>query len=110
MVTHGNDKGAVIFVCYAAAVIQVVVVGVCQHRVNRKLNKLYKAIIADTDREKEEMGILALGRSLLRDGKMMYKKGSSDNEVHVFLFDHMLLITRKKDSTYRVFRKVPQLT
>jgi RHO1 GDP-GTP exchange protein 1/2 len=68
------------------------------------LKRLHKLIIGN----EEDTRILKLqqeGRQVIREGNVVLKK-SSDGDVYVFLFDHILLLTKKKDSFYRVCRKV----
>jgi hypothetical protein len=46
-------------------------------------------------------------RKLIREGVLHYRKASGDIELTVFLFDHMFVMTKKKENdTYKVFRTV----
>ncbi len=48
---------------------------------------------------------MAEGRTLIRDGKLNLRRAASDAEVTCFLFDHMLVITRQKDTGYKIIKK-----
>lgn len=68
-----------------------------------RLGRLHKQIIG-LDEETDMLRLTEEGRQIIRDGKLIMKK-TSDQEVTVFLFDHLLLVTRKKDNNYKIARK-----
>jgi hypothetical protein len=45
------------------------------------------------------------GRQILRDGKLIIKK-PTEAEIYMFLFDHLLVITKKKENFYKIIRRV----
>jgi hypothetical protein len=46
-------------------------------------------------------------RKLIREGVLYYRKASGDLELTVFLFDHMFVMTKRKENdTFKVFRTV----
>nr|KAJ3423238.1 RHO1 GDP-GTP exchange protein 2 [Polyrhizophydium stewartii] len=70
-----------------------------------KLSRLEKQILFG-EGEKEDMRLNEEGRTIVRDGKLMMKRAGNDVEMTVFLFDHMFLITRKKENGYyKIARK-----
>jgi RHO1 GDP-GTP exchange protein 1/2 len=44
------------------------------------------------------------GRLIIRDGKLLIKR-PTESEVYVFLFDHMLLVGKKKDNVYKIVKR-----
>ena len=78
-------------------------VGISDNRL--KLSQLNsKLLFLEGDRE--ELKLLDPKRLLVRDGMLLVKKTTADVEVNVFLFDHALLITRKKENGFKIFKKV----
>ncbi|XJO72365.1 hypothetical protein BDV3_003492 [Batrachochytrium dendrobatidis] len=70
-----------------------------------KLSRLDRQLQFD-EGEKEDLRLNDEGRTIVRDGKLMLKRSGNDMELSVFLFDHMFLITRKKENGhYKVARK-----
>lgn len=54
----------------------------------------------------QDLQLMQEGRVLLREGKLMLKKVTIEYEVNVFLFDHLLLLTRIKENGFKIVRKV----
>lgn len=47
------------------------------------------------------------GRVIAREGHLVLRKGGADTDLHVFLLDHVLLLTKKKKGgSYKVYKKV----
>ncbi|KAI8897331.1 CNH domain-containing protein [Globomyces pollinis-pini] len=59
------------------------------------------------DGDEKLLNLLEEGRSIIREGNLILKGTGTtgDKEVFVYLFDHMLVITRKKEDRYRIYRK-----
>ena len=43
-------------------------------------------------------------RVIVRDGKFIMRRNAADYEVHAFLFDHCFVITRKKETGFKVVK------
>lgn len=69
-----------------------------------KLSQIEKKLLSG-DGEKEELKLLDDERNLVREGKLLLRKTTSEQEVNIYLFDHMLLIARAKDTTIKVVRR-----
>ncbi|KAI8897330.1 hypothetical protein BC833DRAFT_621321 [Globomyces pollinis-pini] len=67
-----------------------------------KLGRLNKQIFGPTD-QTACLNLLEEGRQIIRDGKLMMRK-NNETEVMVFLFDHLLLVTKQKDNGYKIIR------
>jgi hypothetical protein len=70
-----------------------------------KLTRLQKQLQGSAG----DMQLLMLrdeGRLVIREGKLTMKRGGLETEISVFLFDHVFVMTTKKDSAYKIMRKV----
>lgn len=68
------------------------------------LHKLQKQIVS-MEEEAEGLDLDKEGRQIIRDGKLIMKRGN-DAEMNVFLFDHMFVVTKKKENSFKVARRV----
>eukprot|EP00842_Homolaphlyctis_polyrhiza_P000294 jgi/Hompol1/1265/HPOL_002670-RA len=67
-----------------------------------KLSRLEKQIIFG-EGQQAELRLNEEGRTIVRDGKLTVKRPTNDVEMTVFLFDHMFLVTRKRENgTYKI--------
>jgi hypothetical protein len=71
-----------------------------------RLGKLQRQIIG-LEEEEDVLRLGEEGRQILRDGKLLMKRGTSlsDVEMTAFLFDHCFLVSKKKDNFYKVREK-----
>ncbi|KAJ3311035.1 RHO1 GDP-GTP exchange protein 2 [Boothiomyces sp. JEL0838] len=69
-----------------------------------RLGRLQKQIFG-LEPDQESLKLNEEGRQIIRDGKLIMKKTPNEIEISVFLFDHLLLLTRKKESGYKVTRR-----
>jgi hypothetical protein len=46
------------------------------------------------------------GRSVVWEGTLMMKKAVGELDCTVFLFDHLLLVTKIKEGFFKIMRKV----
>ncbi|ORX87719.1 hypothetical protein BCR32DRAFT_194653, partial [Anaeromyces robustus] len=71
---------------------------------NLKLNQLNYQLVFNSG-EWHDLKLLAPERKLIREGTFNIKISGYDTELTVFLFDHMLVLAkRKKNGLYKVFR------
>jgi hypothetical protein len=61
--------------------------------------------ISGTEEETKILQLQKDGRQVVRDGSLVFRK-NTDMEVNVFLFDHIFLVTRRKDNNYKIIKKV----
>ena len=69
-----------------------------------RLHKLQKQIVSMDD-DNEGLYLDKEGRQIIRDGKLIMKRGN-DTEMNVFLFDHLFVVAKKKENIFKVARKV----
>ncbi|KAI9092393.1 CNH domain-containing protein [Phlyctochytrium arcticum] len=70
-----------------------------------KLNQLQSQLVFHPG-EQVDLGLLSPSRQLLREGTLILRRNGNEIEVHVFLFDHVLLITKKKKSgVFKVYKR-----
>lgn len=78
-----------------------------------RIRSLYDHLVfkgADAAEQRNSLRLLDPERRLLRSGMLRKRAGADDSELDVFLFDHLLLLCkRRREGTsvyYRVFKKV----
>ncbi|KAI9205831.1 CNH domain-containing protein [Polychytrium aggregatum] len=69
-----------------------------------KLARLHHKILWPPG-EYEDLQLTDPSRLFVRDGTMTFKKAATDLSLHIFLFDHCLLLTKVKKTGFKVFKK-----
>ena len=68
-----------------------------------RLNRLQKQLFG-LDAENDILQLDNPNRILVRDGKFIMRRNAADYEVFAFLLDHAFVITRKKETGFKVVR------
>lgn len=70
-----------------------------------KLNQLNQQLVF-AEGEWQDLRLTEEGRTILRQGVLISRKGNSELELVCFLFDHLLLLAReKRGNLYKVYKK-----
>ncbi|KAJ3081352.1 RHO1 GDP-GTP exchange protein 2 [Quaeritorhiza haematococci] len=70
-----------------------------------KLQSLASQIVFDP-KEPQDLRLNEEGRQFVRDGSLILKRAGGDIELHLFLFDHCLLMTKKKkNNVFKAHKK-----
>ncbi|KAI8824483.1 CNH domain-containing protein [Fimicolochytrium jonesii] len=70
-----------------------------------KLQRLQDSLIFPG--EPYDLGLAKPGRAIIREGTLMLRRNGHDQEIHLYLFDHVLLMTKTKKGGSRKLYKRP---